>query len=141
MAEAVQSVPEEESAGEKLTGEFAHTTQQIGKLFADMGGKAKGLWNQMKEKQSDRAASRAKEETEADEEAVELEIPQKEIPAESAGTQEENPPAFTDQIPGPESAEELAKRTGWSDETIKDFFAGLDLDMTEAESDKDPNEN
>lgn len=141
VAEAVQSVPEEESAGEKLTGEFSHTTQQIGKLFADMGGKAKGLWNQMKEKQSDRAASRAKEETEADEEAVELEIPQKEITAESAGTQEENPPAFTDQIPGPESAEELAKRTGWSDETIKDFFAGLDLDMTEAESDKDPNEN
>ena len=46
---------------------------------------------------------------------------------------------FADQIPTQDSVEELAKRTGWSDETIKDFFAGLDLDIKEAEDDEDPN--
>ena len=46
---------------------------------------------------------------------------------------------FAEQIPTSDSVEELAKRTGWSDETIKDFFAGLDLDIKEAEDDKDPN--
>ena len=44
VAETVQAVSEEESAGEKITGEFSHTTQQIGKLFADMGGKAKDVY-------------------------------------------------------------------------------------------------
>lgn len=139
---ATEPPAEESSRQEESGGRVANTTQQIGRLFTEMGGKARGFWNQMKEKQSDKADSQT-EESSADEEVVELKIPRQtsaDFP-ENAVTEEDNPPSFNDQLPGPESAEELAKRTGWSDETIKDFFAGLDLDTTEAESDKDPNEN
>ena len=141
---AVQSSP--------ITEKVMHTTQKLGELFTQVGDKAKNLWGQIKEKQAQnetrkRTEQSQKEEMELSEEEFVTKnegdaasFPsQEEVDQESAGHEDQDS-FFADQIPTPDSVEELAKRTGWSDETIKDFFAGLDLDMKEAEDDEDPNQ-
>ncbi len=142
---------EEEPAAQPsaLTEKLMHTTQKIGELFTQVGDKAKDLWGQVKEKQAQGSKGKQGEEPEAlsREEFMAEEImpeepwtePAPEEPLQEDAEEVIPESSFADQIPTKENVEELAKRTGWSDETIKDFFAGLDLDMKEAEDDEDPN--
>ncbi len=156
--EPVESVTESEVEPESavqsspITEKVMHTTQKLGELFTQVGDKAKNLWGQIKEKQAQNEARKQTEQSQKEEmELSEEEFvtknevdaasfpSQEEVDQESAGHEDQDS-FFANQIPTPDSVEELAKRTGWSDETIKDFFAGLDLDMKEAEDDEDPNQ-
>ena len=156
--EPVESVTESEVEPESavqsspITEKVMHTTQKLGELFTQVGDKAKNLWGQIKEKQAQNEARKQTEQSQKEEmELSEEEFvtknevdaasfpSQEEVDQESAGHEDQDS-FFADKIPTPDSVEELAKRTGWSDETIKDFFAGLDLDMKEAEDDEDPNQ-
>ena len=157
--EAAEPVAESEAEpvmqSSPITEQIMHTTQKIGELFTQMGDKAKGLWGQIKEKQAQnemkKQAERQKEEGQElsreefmTEEMMSGQEVNSAAPARQDAEQEpdvsdDQDSFFAEQIPTSDSVEELAKRTGWSDETIKDFFAGLDLDIKEAEDDKDPN--
>ena len=118
-------LPGEEELAEKMDKKAQQATQKVSSLFQQLGNKAKGALNQAGNKRPVKKEKPVAKE----EEAIELEDWKPEetvMPENRAGD------VFDKTVPGKESAEELAKRTGWSEETIKGFFAGLDLDATEA---------
>lgn len=150
-----EAEPEPSAQSSPITEKVMHTTQKIGELFTQVGDKAKDLWGQMKEKQAQnemkKQAERQKEDGQAlsqeefmaeelmPEEKTDSSVPSQQDVDQEPAVSDDQDSFFADQIPTQDSVEELAKRTGWSDETIKDFFAGLDLDIKEAEDDEDPN--
>ena len=94
-------------------------TRKLDSVLRQLGSKAKNMMDKTKEKPEQK-----KEDKQEPKKPEETEIPKSPVQGESF------------EVPRPESAEELAKRTGWSEETIRGFFEGLDMESQQEDKEK-----
>lgn len=94
-------------------------TRKLDSVLRQLGSKAKNMMDKTKDK-------------------LEQKKEDKQEPKKSEGTEIPKSPVHGEnfEVPRPESAEELAKRTGWSEETIRGFFEGLDKESQQEDKEK-----